>query len=207
MSLRWSERHRWVINLYWNNLSLDGRIKMWMCLESWYHLITTHVNTNLLIPFPMVCMSAPKRITRSRKSYKLSSCWPEIVPEPCTPGEMHSCPQEHMWAKSGVGERPRLFGRGMLCAPQRVTMRERTLTTEATLPYRTPSWVCQLTSVLPSWAILRLTLKVGRLGFFLLFFIVWVRFVIVEVNCGLHWETGQHFFPRTLQILLALWNG
>jgi len=31
-----------------------------------------------------------------------------------------------------------------------------------------------------------------------------LRVIVVEMNGGLHWEAGQHFFPRTLQVFLTL---
>lgn len=165
----------------------------------------------------MVCMSALERITRSRKvtSQVLAVPGAQVRDShrpPNTRGNAQLSPRAHVSPVWCGGGRPHLFGWGRICALQRVTMREWTLPTKATVSYRTPSWVCRLTSALPSRAVLRQTLrlpalKVGSLVFCLLLVIIWIGLVVVEVDCGLHWETGQHFFPRTLQILLALWNG
>ena len=79
-----------------------------------------------------------------------------------------------------------------------------TLSIEAPGP---PRRVCGPVSGLPLWAICHLlALQGGELGVFLQL-LLWLRLVIVEVDGGLHGETGQHLLPGALQILLTLRNG
>lgn len=93
-----------------------------------------------------------------------------------------------------------------------MTAREQTLTITATLASGSLPWVCQLASARSSCAtVLRAfhlaALKVGGPGLLLTLSILRVRVVVVEVNRGLHRETGQYLLPRTLQIFLTLRNG
>lgn len=85
-------------------------------------------------------------------------------------------------------------------------MWELTLMTQTPVSFRSWCWVCQPVSACSSWAICHRTFRLlgKELGFFLVLSILRIGFIVVEVNCGLNWETGQHFFPRTLQIFLTL---
>lgn len=221
MHLRLGKRHGLVTNLYWNYLSFDqqsDRVECWMCFESWPYRIMTPVDANLhlVLEFFLNSMSALKKSHRRSKSWVpvLSECSPEAVkavPIPCAPWGNAECPgmavPTSKGEAAGCGERPRLLGWGALSTPRTVAVGEGTLPTEAS---RSPSRGDQLLSALCSWAafglLCILALKVRGLGFFLLLFL-WIGCIVVEVNRGLHWETGQHLLPGTLQIFLTLWNG
>lgn len=120
------------------------------------------------------------------------------------PGAMQ-CPGGTQGRYGGRETTHPLFGRGALGTPRRVTVWEPTLPAEPPVPSGSRCGVCRPVSAPSSWA----TLHVSRalcprpLGLLLLP-VLGVGLVVVEVDGGLHRETGQHFLPGTLQILSAL---
>lgn len=131
---------------------------------------------------------------------------------PLSPKPRPSCLQEHTWGRLGVGGRPHLFRWGTLGTSGESLSESKPFPLR---PLRSRSgslfWVCQPVSALPlghfPQDLLRLGTELGKLGFFLLHSLLWIPSIVVEVNYGLHWENGQHFPRRTLQLFLPLWNG
>lgn len=99
------------------------------------------------------------------------------------------------------GGRPPLFGWGALGTPRRVTVWE---------PPMSCGWrwgVCRPVSGPSSWSTPVSRALCHRPLGLLLLPVLGVGLIVVEVDRGLHRETGQHFLPGTLQVLSALWNG
>jgi hypothetical protein len=110
------------------------------------------------------------------------------------------CPQDTV---TSMRERLPSFARA-LAAPCSVTCRQLTLPGGHSFIPGLPALFCPfLLSRIPDFCLQ--ALKVVGLGLLLLFLLrARLRVIVVEMNGGLHWEAGQHFFPRTLKVFLTL---